>query len=142
MNVVPAELLLSAQRALLGAIFPELRLIKVKRAGSTIFFTAVADRPLSEAAMEALSIAATEIIADFPDCSRISEQFFVTEAELPKEDVLQEGWVYQRAEEQVSDFHPLQTLALMLLWFRQSSTKPYVHDDGNTERRVQRGENG
>src|SRR3569833_4086377 len=98
MNVVPAELLLSAQRALLGAIFPELRLIKVKRAGSTIFFTAVADRPLSEAAMEALSIAATVIIADFPDSSRISEQLFVTEAELPKEDVLQEGWVYQRAE--------------------------------------------
>jgi len=98
MNAVPAELLLSAQRALLGAIFPELRLIKVKREGSTIFFTTIADRTPSDAALEALSIAATEIIADFPDCNRISEQVFVTDVELPKEDILQEGWVYQRAE--------------------------------------------
>jgi hypothetical protein len=98
MNVVPAELRLSAQRALLGAIFPELRLVKVKLIDSTIFLSAIADRTPSEAAIEALSMAAAEIIADFPHCDRISEQVTVSDAELPKEDILREGWVYQRAE--------------------------------------------
>jgi hypothetical protein len=43
-------------------------------------------------------MAAAEIIADFPHCDRISEQVTVSDAELPKEDILREGWVYQRAE--------------------------------------------
>jgi hypothetical protein len=98
MKVVPTDLRLSAQRALLGAIFPELRLVKVKRVDSTILFTAIADRPLSDGAVEALSIAATEIIADFPDCDRICEEVIVSNADLPQEDLLTEGWVYQRAE--------------------------------------------
>jgi hypothetical protein len=98
MTVVPPELRLSAQQALLGAISPEIRLVKVKLVGSTIVMTTVAEAQLSERAAEALSIAATEIIADFSDCDRISEQLVISNAELPKEDILAEGWVFQRAE--------------------------------------------
>ena len=98
MDVVPAKLRLSAQRALLGAIYPEIRLVKVKLDGSTIAMTTIADREVSEGASEALSIAASEIIADFPACNRITEQLVISDAELPREDILAEGWVYQRAE--------------------------------------------
>jgi len=98
MSVVTPELMLSAQRALLGAIYPEIRLVKVKLDGSTIAMTTIADTGVSEAASEALSIAASEIIADFPACDRITEQLVISDTELPKEDILAEGWVYQRAE--------------------------------------------
>jgi hypothetical protein len=97
-TIVPPELRLSAQRALLGAICPEIRLVKVKLVGSTIVMTIVAERQLSERAAEGLSIAAAEIIADFSGCDRISEELVISDAELPNEDVLAEGWVFQRAE--------------------------------------------
>ncbi len=97
MNVVDAPLRLSAQRALLGAIHPHVRLIKVSRDGSTIRLTVFAAEPLSDAATDALSTASAEIVADFPDC-RIEERLLVTTDPLPVEDVLVEGWVYQRAE--------------------------------------------
>ena len=97
MDAVSPELRLSAQRALLGALYPEVRLVKIKRTGSTIIMTSILET-VREESVEALSAAATEIIADFPDCERISEQVFVSDAELPKEDVLAEGWLYQRAE--------------------------------------------
>ena len=97
MTAFDPDLRLSAQRALLGAIYPEVRLVKVKRDGSTILFTTIAAAPLSEEAEEALSIAATEVIADFPDC-RIRETTIVSTDPLPSEHVLDEGWVYQRVE--------------------------------------------
>jgi hypothetical protein len=97
MNVVDAPLRLSAQRALLGAIPAQARLIKVKRNGSTIRLTVLAAEPLSDAAKDALSTASTEMIADFPDC-RIDEELLVTTGPLPIEDVLVEGWIYQRTE--------------------------------------------
>lgn len=96
MEVVSAELRLSAQRALLGAIHPEVRLIKVKRSGSSITVTSVLDTLGNEECVEALSIAAAEIITDFPDCE-LHERVLVTFEPLPSEDVLTEGWVYQRA---------------------------------------------
>jgi hypothetical protein len=97
MNAVPSELRLSAQRALLGAIYPEVRLVKLKLEGSKILLTTIADRPLSGACADALSVAAAEIISDFPDCD-LNEQVIVSIGELPKEGSLSEGWVYQRAE--------------------------------------------
>ena len=72
-------------------------MIKVNREGPTIRLTTFANEPLSEAAKDALSIAATEIVADFPDC-RIEEHIVVTKDPLPVENVLMEGWVYQRAD--------------------------------------------
>jgi hypothetical protein len=97
MTVVPADLRLSAQRALLGAIHPEVRLVKVKLIGSTIVVTTLSEMPLTEEAWQALSSAAGEIIADFPDY-QIEEHFVVSADALPYENILEEGWVYQRAE--------------------------------------------
>ncbi|MGZ3274233.1 MAG: hypothetical protein ACXU8Z_10755 [Caulobacteraceae bacterium] len=72
-------------------------MVKVNRDGSTIRLTVITSEPLSDDAKEALSIAAAEIVADFPGC-RIEERVTVTTGPLPAEDVLAEGWVYQRAE--------------------------------------------
>jgi hypothetical protein len=96
-NVVDAPLRLSAQRALLGAIHPQVRLIKISRDGEVIHLTVVTAVPLGAAATEALSIAATEIISDFP-AFRIEDSIVVTSDPLPVENVLEAGWVYQRAD--------------------------------------------
>jgi hypothetical protein len=97
MAAVDPAVRLSAQRALLGAIHPEVRMVKVSRNGSIISFVVVAAKPLSDEARDALACAATEIASDFPDC-RIDERVEISALSLPKEDVLSNGWVYQRAE--------------------------------------------
>jgi hypothetical protein len=91
------SLRLSAQRALLGVIVPAIRLIRVSRADNLIRFSVLTAEPLRDDEAEALSIAAAEIIADFSDCT-ISEEIQVHPGALPDEDVLDAGWVYQRAE--------------------------------------------
>jgi hypothetical protein len=96
-SAVDPALRLSAQRALLGAISPAVRLIKVTLNGLEIVFTVIASHNLTEAEREALSVAATEIVADFTDRS-IREELLVSTEPLPSEDVLASGWVYQRAE--------------------------------------------
>jgi hypothetical protein len=68
MPPVAADLRLSAQRALLGAIYPEVRMANVRRDGSRIIFTAICEKPFSDDALDALTIAVSEIVADFPDC--------------------------------------------------------------------------
>lgn len=97
MIVVAPDLRLSAQRALLGAISPEIRLIKVRRDGDSITLTTIASQQLDEDAEEALSFAAAEIVADFPEC-QINERLIVSVDELPRENLLEHGWVYQRRE--------------------------------------------
>jgi hypothetical protein len=92
-----ANLRLSAQRALLGVISPTMRLIKVSKSGQQIAFTVIVDAPPSETDREALSIAATEIVADFPECN-IVEQILIDQGPILREDGLAEGWVYFRAE--------------------------------------------
>lgn len=96
MAVDPA-LRLSAQRALLGVIVPTIRLIRVSRADDHIRFSVLAAEPLGENEIEALSIAAAEIIADFSHCT-MSEEVRVHTGALPAENVLDAGWVYARAE--------------------------------------------
>jgi hypothetical protein len=97
MSAVDPSLRLSAQRALLGAISPEIRLIKLRRDGDQIVFTTIASRSLSEDVKKALSVAATEVIADFPGC-RVDERLTVSSEPLPAEDIIKEGWVYRRIE--------------------------------------------
>jgi hypothetical protein len=97
MTAVDPALRLSAQRALLGAIHPEVRMVKVNRTGSIISLIVLAAESLSDEARDALACAATEIASDFPDC-RIDERVEISAHPLPKEDVLSNGWVYQRAE--------------------------------------------
>jgi hypothetical protein len=96
-SAVDPALRLSAQRALLRAISPDVRVVKVALDGPEIAFTVIVGRELAEAELDALSVAATEIVADFPD-HRIRERIIVSADPLPTEDVLVAGWVYQRAE--------------------------------------------
>ncbi|MEP7210418.1 MAG: hypothetical protein ABI740_06245 [Alphaproteobacteria bacterium] len=97
MPAVDPTLRLSAIRALLGAISPKIRLVKVSSTASLITLTAVADSELGEDEREALSIAAAEIVADFP-AHTIDERVTVDKGPLPTEDVLQAGWIYRRYE--------------------------------------------
>ena len=55
MTPVAPDLRLSAQRALLGTIYPEVRLVKVRRDGSRITFTAICEKPFSDDALDALT---------------------------------------------------------------------------------------
>lgn len=96
-SAVDPLLRLSAQRALLGAISPAIRLVKIARLNREIIFTAIAAVPLSEREREALSIACAEVLSDFPDCT-ITERVEISDQPLPREDVLANGWVYLRAE--------------------------------------------
>lgn len=95
---VETELRLSAQRAFLGRIHPEMRLVKVKTIDREIVVHVVVSRAPSDQIREDVSVAAAEIIADFPRANKITEQFEVSVAPLAHEDVLAEGWIYQRAE--------------------------------------------
>lgn len=93
-----SRLRLSAQRALLGRIHPEMRLVKIKSAGSGIFLSVLLDHQPSDRLRNDISEATTEIIADFPEASNIEERFEITHHPLPAENVVAEGWLYRRAE--------------------------------------------
>jgi len=88
---------LSAQRALLGAITPDVRMICVSDDGRVIAMTVFAARELDADAADALSVAATEIIADFPDRD-LRETTIVEPGPLPRNLDPLLTRVYQRAE--------------------------------------------
>ncbi len=67
------------------------------RDGDLITLTTIVAEPLSETAVDALSTAAAEIVADYAECF-IHEVMIVSEAQLPRENLLEEGWIYQRCE--------------------------------------------
>jgi hypothetical protein len=93
------NLRLSAVRAFLGRIHPEMRLIKAKFCGDEIVLTVVFDNKPSEAVQTDVSEAAAEIIADFPDANLITEHLEITVGPISnQENILDEGWIYQRAE--------------------------------------------
>ena len=72
-------------------------MVKVRRQEDRITFTAICDQPFSDDALDALTTAASEIAADFPDCD-VDESIIGSNDPLPQEDVLAEGWSFQRAE--------------------------------------------
>jgi len=67
--------------------------------GNEIVVSVTLDCEPSERIREDISEAATEIVADFPEAT-ISERCEAGDSPLPNEDILEWGWVYQRAEEQ------------------------------------------
>jgi len=75
-----------------------MRLIKIKMDGTKIIVTVVMTEEPDERVREEISIAATEIIADFPSPNIIEERIEISNSPLPKEDVFVEGWIYARAE--------------------------------------------
>lgn len=85
-------------RAFLGRIRPEMRLIKIKARSDQIVLTVIVAETPSEEIRGNISIAAAEIIADFPEKNMITENVLSSDDVLPKEDAIVEGWVYQRAE--------------------------------------------
>ena len=94
-----SDLRLSAQRAMIGRIYPSMRLVKVKVLGSTINLTVVVAEEPGEQLREQISEAAAEIIADFPEAEKIVETIEVLQDVIPVEDILQEGWIFRRAED-------------------------------------------
>jgi hypothetical protein len=96
--IIQSELRLSAQRALLGKIHPEMRLVKIKSLGQDIYLSVVMSSPPNDRVIDDISNAAAEIIADFSTANRIEEHIEISTSPLCAEDVLVEGWIYQRAE--------------------------------------------
>jgi hypothetical protein len=66
---------LSAQRALWGNVPSSLRSVSVEERGTTIHFRAVFSPEATEEDRELLSVAATEVIADFPAPFMLEEEF-------------------------------------------------------------------
>ena len=62
-----ASLILSANRAMLGAISSAIRAVLVKADDEAVYVTAVIDGPISEEDRGAISLVATEVAADFND---------------------------------------------------------------------------
>jgi hypothetical protein len=71
---ISQELRLSAQRALWGAIPPRLRAVSVHHSGHTLLVRSVFDGTPTDKECETLSVAAAEIIADFPAPYTIDEE--------------------------------------------------------------------
>jgi hypothetical protein len=74
-NLSNIDLRLSGQRALCGNIPTSLRSVSAEFRNNKIVFQCIFDGNPSDDDKELLSIAATEIIADFPDINEIDEQF-------------------------------------------------------------------
>ena len=69
------EIKLSAQRSLLGHVPASLRAVSVDADGSKIYYRCIFDGKPTEDEWELLSIAATEMIADFPEPYTIEEEY-------------------------------------------------------------------
>jgi hypothetical protein len=96
--IAQSELRLSAQRAFLGRIHPEMRLVKIKALGQDIRLCVVMSVAPTAKITEDISNAAAEIVSDFPTAVNIEECIETSTAPLCRENILAEGWVYQRAE--------------------------------------------
>ena len=68
-----AALLLSAQRALLGNVGPNVLAVYVAGSDDQLRFHAYVDEDATGDELEALSVAVTEMIADFPDVTDVDE---------------------------------------------------------------------
>ena len=69
------DLRLSAQRALCGQVPASLRAVSLEIRSTTIYFRAVFEPGASDADRELLSVAATEVVADFSAPTTIEEEF-------------------------------------------------------------------
>jgi len=92
-------LLLSAQRALLGAIYPEIRAIAVGIEAGKLYIKCYLDRPPTEADYENLGVIATEIYADMHhEAERVEEICEYSLAPFNQLDRLM-AFVYMRKED-------------------------------------------
>ncbi len=89
------EMLLSAQKALLGAVGPNLRGCTIGWTKTKITWLCYFDGPMSDEDKELMRCVGTEIIADFPDMM-IEEKMVRLDA--PKKMKKLQGWAYVRKE--------------------------------------------
>lgn len=82
LTITNSRLLLSAQRALLGAVPSSLRGASIEAQGDTILWQCVFEREPTEEEKEMVSIAGTEIIADFPEAKKIEGKLLVQPSPL------------------------------------------------------------
>lgn len=92
MRLAPPDLRLSAQRALVGQVSPKLYGACVDLRDKLIVLTFYVAPDLSEDEREDLTIAGTEVTADFSDSYRIHEEFIAVQE--PQQPLRTEGtWV-------------------------------------------------
>lgn len=91
------DIRLSAVRAFLGRITPDIRLIGCTKAGQKITVRIIMDAEPDEATIEMISDAATEIVADFPNAT-LKEDISINQGPLPREDLIQNGHIFMRSE--------------------------------------------
>ncbi len=92
-----ASLILSANRALLGAISSKMRVILIKFESDAIYIRAILDGPVSNNDRESISLASTEIAADFSDVQVYDE---CIRSDYPGPIPEHDGWfmVFERRE--------------------------------------------
>jgi hypothetical protein len=76
------HLLLSAQRALLGHVGNSVLAIAIQALESQIELTAYAENRITDDEKEALDMALTEVLADFPTVNAV-ELYIITDAQQP-----------------------------------------------------------
>lgn len=91
-----ASLLLSVQRALLGAISVGVRTVAVALTGRIIELRIYFDGPISVDDEEAMSCVASEVLADFPSAEDVTVCCMRKDA--PEQIDEQGTWVFQRRE--------------------------------------------
>lgn len=91
-----SRVLLSLQRALLGAVGPALRAVTVTYTDSSIRFEAYFDGEIGADDREAMSEVETEVMADFPPTHRITHD--VTRLDAPASIPKDRTWVFHRKE--------------------------------------------
>ena len=98
-KIVDAALRISAQMAFLGRIHDCMRLIKINESDNVILLSVVVSGDPDQEVVDDISEAAAEIVADFSD-KKISEKLEVSTVDIPRENILQAGWIFRRAERQ------------------------------------------
>lgn len=97
MEKLRGQVLLSLQRALLGAISKNVRGVACAWDDSRIQITAIFDDVISDEDNEAMEIVCSEVVSDFPDhqvgvkCVRLDYPQAITSASA-------DTWVYMRSE--------------------------------------------
>lgn len=102
MNLDLINLKLSAQRALLGNVFPNLRAVCINFSENLIYFYFYIDQEISEDYRESCQSAIDDVIADFCNVihngKEIEFETSIMRLDFPQKPPLNGCWVYYRSE--------------------------------------------
>ena len=91
-----SSLLFSLHRALFGAIPKNLKGLRVKITNNLLIWQAFFETDPTEDEKEVLSVACTEVIADFPNINQVEEEYLYHPA--PLKNTSMEEWAFVRWE--------------------------------------------